>query len=134
VSFANALNEKAQVVGQSVKMSAPQTSRAFLWESGTMLDLGEAAASHTTSEARAINQKGTVVGTSGSGDNAAAWIWRDGTTRDLNALIATHDPNASFVRLQLATGINDKDQIAAQGFDRRRGSSAVRGYLLTPVK
>lgn len=134
LSFANAVNEKDQVVGQSLKTSLPQAARAFLWEAGTLLDLGKAAPSHTTSEARAINKQGTVVGTSGSGATKAAWIWQEGVTRDLNALVAPDDPGRGFVQLQLAAGINDKGQIAAQGYDRRRGSAIVRGYLLTPVK
>ena len=132
LSFANAVNEHRQVVGQSLNTAVPGTSRAFLWEEGTLLDLGKAAASHKSSEARAINDKGVVVGTSGTSSAALAWIWRDGVTQDLNTLVAADDPNRPYVRLTKATGINEKGQIAAQGYDRRRGSSFVRGYLLTP--
>jgi hypothetical protein len=38
------------------------------------------------------------------------------------------------VHLVKAAGINDHDEIAAQGFDTRLGSAAMRGYLLTPKK
>lgn len=134
LSFANAVNEHAQVVGQSLNTAAPGTSRAFLWEEGTLLDLGKAVSSHKSSEARAINKRSVIVGVSGTGNSTLAWIWRDGTTRDLNTLIATDDPNRPYVRLVKAVAINDKDQIAAQGYDSRRGSSVVRGYLLTPGK
>ena len=134
LSFANAVNERRQVVGQSLNTAVPGTSRAFLWEEGTLLDLGKAAASHQSSEARAINDKGVVVGTSGAGSAALAWIWRDGVTQDLNTLIAADDPNRPYVQLTKAAGINDKNQITVQGYDRRRGSTFVRGYILTPVK
>jgi probable HAF family extracellular repeat protein len=133
LSFGNAVNDATQVVGQSLDTTA-HTSRAFLWESGALLDLGKAAASHTNSEARAINEKGIVVGTSGTTAMLAAWIWQDGVARDLNTLIAPDDPARGFVQLVKANGINDKGEIAAQGFDRRRGSAFVRGYLLSPVK
>jgi probable HAF family extracellular repeat protein len=133
LSFANAVNERGQVVGQSLNTNAPGTARAFLWEAGTLLDLGKAAPAHRSSEARAINKRGTVVGTSGAGAAAVAWIWREGITRDLNKLIAADDRSQSFVQLVKANGINDRDEIVAQGYDRRRGNAAVRGYLLSPV-
>src|SRR5262249_18804318 len=133
LSFANAVNDKSQVVGQSLNTTAA-TSRAFLWEGGVLQDLGKAASAHTNSEARSINQKGTVVGTSGKTANLAAWIWEEGTTRDLNTLVAANDPLRSYVVLVKANGINDKGQIVVQGYDKRRGSSLVRGYLLNPVK
>jgi len=134
LSFANALNEDGQVVGQSLNTRAPGTGRAFLWEDGTLLDLGKVASKHTVSEARAINKKGTVVGFSGSGSVTVAWVWREGLIKDLNALIATDDPNRPFIQLVKAASINEQEQIAAQGYDRRRGSAFIRGYLLTPVK
>lgn len=133
LSFANALNEKTQVVGQSLNTAA-NTSRAFLWDGGTLLDLGKAKSTHTNSEARAISKKGAVVGTSGTTSMQAAWLWQEGVTRDLNTLVATADPLRPYVQLVKATGVNDKGQIVVQGFDRRRGSSFVRGYLLTPTK
>ena len=133
LSFANAVNDEGQVVGQSLDTLVENTSRAFLWENGAMLDLGKAAASHKRSDARAINKKGTVVGTSAGNRAGLAWIWREGVTQNLNTLIALDDPNRSIVRLVAATGINDHDEISVDGYDRRRGSTIVRGYLLTPV-
>lgn len=56
--------------------------RAFLWEEGTLLDLGKAASKHTSSEARAINKDGTVVGVSGTGSVTVAWVWREGGSRE----------------------------------------------------
>lgn len=134
LSFANAVNEHRQIVGQSLNTRAPGTGRAFLWEEGTLLDLGKAAAQHTSSEARALNKNGTIVGVSGIGSVTVAWVWREGVIKDLNTLIATDDPNRSFVQLVKATGVNEKEEIVAQGYDRRRGSAFIRGYLLTPAK
>jgi probable HAF family extracellular repeat protein len=134
LSFANAVNELRQVVGQSLNTRAPGTGRAFLWEEGSLLDLGKAASKHTSSEARAINKNGTVVGVSGTGSVTVAWVWREGVIKDLNTLIATDDPNRAFVQLVKAAGVNEHEQIAAQGYDKRRGSAFIRGYLLTPVK
>ena len=134
LSFANAVNELGEVVGQSLNTLVPNTGRAFLWEAGAMLDLGAAAPSHTRSEARAINKKGMVVGSSGVSSLSVAWIWSDGVNTNLNTLIDAKDPNRSFVTLTQATGINDKGEIAVQGIDRRLGAANVRSYLLTPAK
>jgi len=134
LSFANAVNEHGQVVGQSLDTLVPDTGRAFLWERGTLLDLGTAAPAHTRSEARAINKKGVVVGTSGVSTLSVAWIWSDGVNTDLNALIDPQDPNRGFVTLTKANGINEKGEIAVQGIDSRLGTTNVRSYLLSPTK
>lgn len=134
LSFANAVNERGQVVGQSLNTLVPDTGRAFLWEAGAMLDLGAAAPSHNRSEARAINKKGVVVGTSGVSTLSLAWIWNEGVTTNLNTLIDSKDPNRAFVTLTKANGINDKGEIAAQGIDRRLGAANIRSYLLSPNK
>jgi probable HAF family extracellular repeat protein len=134
LSFANAVNERGQVVGQSLNTLVPDTGRAFLWEAGTLLDLGTAAPSHTRSEARAINKKGVIVGASGVSTLSVAWIWSDGVNTDLNTLIDPKDPNRAFVTLTRANGINDKGEIAVQGIDSRLGATNVRSYLLSPAK
>ena len=133
LSFANAVNEHGQVVGQCFN-TATGTSRAFLWERGAMLDLGKLAPTHNHNEARAINKKGTIVGSGGAGAISIAWIWHEGVIQDLNKLISATDPNRPFVTLVTATGINEKGEIAVWGYDRRLGTSSPRGYLLTPGK
>jgi probable HAF family extracellular repeat protein len=133
LSFANAVNERGQVVGQSYNTRAPGTARAFLWEDGVILDLGMAAPQHTLSDPRAINKKGEIVGTSGVKLTAVAWLWRDGAMRDLNTLIAMDDPARPFVQLVEASGINDRGEIIARGYDRRSTSRAFRGYLVAPT-
>lgn len=134
LSFANAVNERGQVVGQSLDTLVPDTGRAFLWDAGALLDLGAAAPAHTRSEARAINKKGVIVGASGVSTLSVAWIWRDGVNTDLNSLIDPQDPNRAFVTLTRANGINDKGEIAAQGIDSRLGATNIRSYLLSPAK
>jgi len=134
LSFANAVNEKGQVVGQSSNVSVPGgIARAFLWEDGTLLDLGTALPTDVISIANAINKSATVVGASGNSLTSTAWVWRNGVNQNLNALIDARDPNRAYVSLTKATGINDKDQIVAEGIDSRLPGT-VRGYLLNPVK
>lgn len=133
LSVANALNDKGQIVGLSYDTTRPGTSRAFIWEGGVMQDLGMPIATHTRSEARAISKKGSVVGSSGVGTVAVAWLWQDGVVRDLNKLISPGDPNRPFVQLTGALAINDREQITAEGTDRRYPGS-LRSYLLKPAK
>ena len=133
VSFANALNDKGQIVGQSYDINKPGTSRAVIWEDGAMLDLGMPVSTHTRSEARAIGKKGTVVGTSGVDTVATAWLWQNGRIFNLNKLIASSDPNRAYVTLTSAVAINDRNEITAEGIDRRY-PGALRAYLLMPAK
>ena len=58
-----------------------------------MLDLGKLAPTHNHNEARAINKKGTIVGSGGAGAISIAWIWHEGVIQDLNKLISATDPN-----------------------------------------
>jgi probable HAF family extracellular repeat protein len=76
-SLANviALNNLGQAVGTSA-------NHAFLWENGTMTDLGTLGGS--LSAANAINDKGQVVGesTTASGEKHA-FLWNHGVMKDL---------------------------------------------------
>jgi probable HAF family extracellular repeat protein len=59
-SGANAINEKGQVVGWSETGSSGTDRHAFLWDNGTLTDLGTAGGSE--SFAYDINAKGLIVG------------------------------------------------------------------------
>jgi uncharacterized membrane protein len=61
---------------------APDAIRAFTWDDGTIVDLGTLRGS---SEARAINNDGWVVGVSGG----RAWVWAGGTMSALPLLSGT---------------------------------------------
>lgn len=77
-TVANALNTAVQVVGFSrTGKCAGRTCaplHAFLWESGTMRDLGTLPGS-TESSAWSINDLGAVVGHSQTTQGSRAWFW-----------------------------------------------------------
>ena len=60
-----------------------------------------------------------------------AVIWQHGVLKQL--MMRANDPSAGYVTLGEATGINERGQIIAWGFDSRLGGG-LRAYLLTPVR
>src|SRR5262249_5340857 len=99
---------------------------AFLWQHGTMTDLGTLPG-RPTSLANAINNTGQVVGFSQDpdGNNTVAVLWQNGVMANLNTLI----PPGSHFFLQEALGINNRGQIIGTGV---LPNGQVRGCLLTP--
>src|SRR2546429_6713778 len=76
MSGASAVNEAGQVVGWS-QGSYPDPIHAFLWENGTMTDLGTLGGS--TAQAYDINDKGQGVGVGSSSsriNHAVLWLAR----------------------------------------------------------
>lgn len=79
------INDAGQVVGSS---GAATGSRAFLWEGGTMTDLGDLPGGGDVSRAYGINEAGQVVGNSQvASTGPCAFLWDSGTMTDLNTLI-----------------------------------------------
>jgi len=71
------INEAGQIVGQC-------SSRACLWDDGSVVDLG---VDSDNSVAWAINSRGQVVGyASPTGGGSSAFVWRDGVAEDLLTL------------------------------------------------
>jgi probable HAF family extracellular repeat protein len=135
-SNASKVNSQGQVVGTAD--AADGYARAFLWDpaspnnatSGTMFDLG-LLPGKLRSEARDVNDAGTVVGTSWIDGNYydqssfRAFVYLNGAMHDLTSLVT----NNSGFTLNSASGINNGGQIVCAGVDAQGVSHAL---LLTP--
>jgi probable HAF family extracellular repeat protein len=111
-SKAVAINERGQVVGTAD--TAAGAPHAFLWESGTMRDLG-AGFGGPESEAVAINERGQVVGAASTvaiderGHAVShAFLWENGKMRDLGTLGG---------RSSYAVAVNERGQVVGSGCD-----------------
>ena len=98
-SQAAAINNVGQAVGWST--NASNYHRAFIWENGTMRDLG---VGDSWSDATDINDAGQVVGSYVPvGGGYHAFLWQSGATTDLGAI-----PGLPY---SYATGINAAGQV-----------------------
>lgn len=99
ISAAYGINDAGQVVGGAYDASV--NFHAFLWQNGSMQDLGTLGGD--LSEAEAINDNGQVVGLARLAGGTAfhAFLW-DGGMQDLGALTFTNS---------IAYDINDKGQV-----------------------
>lgn len=77
------VSSDGQVVGEAT--NAARVDRAFLWEGGTMTDLGTLGGA--TATAYDVNDAGQIVGTSlRDGAPRHAFLWQNGTMTDLGTL------------------------------------------------
>lgn len=129
-----AINEPGWVVGRSDYSPTSPYHHAVLWFDGTSkMDLGVVTPCRN-STATSVNSRGDVVGgqsycTDDPADPGfeSAFMWRPGKAIvDINSLVVP----ASDIHVALATGINDKGEIAAQGI---LPTGEVHGILLVPV-
>lgn len=136
-SYGTAINANNHVVGYSTIDKINDRVHAFLYDGKEMLDLGTLGGASWESDrsyALGINVNGQVVGYSfdpSNGDFAApqqvAFVYSKGLMVNLNDLIGSA---VKEYRLESATAINDKGQIAAIAFVHSAG--AYRAVLLTP--
>ena len=125
-SYGVAINDSKTIIGYGDYNGG---SHAFyLPHQGSLVDIG-VTGGFSSSMALGLNNQGQVVGTlSSSGGSGHAFFWdQSAGLFDLNTLLSASD-SASWV-LTSATGINDRDQIAGQGYI----NGQLHGFLLTPV-
>jgi probable HAF family extracellular repeat protein len=122
-----AVNNSNQVTGDSI-IDASGNQRAFIWENGTMNDLGVIGGA-VSSLGLDINNLGHVVGTLvfdlNNGNLNHGFVYRDGLMVDLNTLL----PENSGWVLRGAWAINDRGQIVGGG----EIGGEQRAYLLTSI-
>ena len=71
------INNRGQVVGSTTVMDGGFAAvHAFVWDNGTMIDLGRTPTQSSMSDAISINDRGTVLAGDGLG---ATFTWNDGT-------------------------------------------------------
>ena len=98
-SYAQGINNQGQVVGY---WDATNGAHAFLYQTGTVIDLGLLGVNGTNVYALSINNSGQVVGFSESTNGAQAFIYQHGN----NASLGTLGSLGSY-----AFGINNGGQI-----------------------
>jgi probable HAF family extracellular repeat protein len=126
-STATGINSSGEVIGYATTAppdpNAPPelayTYHAFLWQNGTVTDLGTLPGV-SNSHAYGINATGQVVGESGH-----AVLWQNGTITDLNGLLSA---GSGWVLYQ-ANAINDAGQIVGYGVNPQ---GLTHAFLLTP--
>ncbi|MCA9186991.1 MAG: hypothetical protein R3E01_33585 [Pirellulaceae bacterium] len=116
-SRAFGINDHSQVVGESI---ASDGLHAFLWEDGSMLDLG-GLSGFTESHAQSVNNLGQIVGWSIDADGRSAVMWQDGEIVDLGALPGAVGNNGAWA-------INDQLQVVGNS-QVAPGLSGFRGFL-----
>ena len=141
MSYGLSMNERGQIVGGSAAVSTGESpwpyEHAFLWENGTIRDLGLLGVKPCPSNpdrncssatATSINENGQVAGFSSAADGSYhAVLWENGTVRDLwTAPAAGHYYDRAAV-------INDRGQVAGSyrgvGFFWSNGTLTLLGSL-----
>jgi probable HAF family extracellular repeat protein len=138
-SIANAINNNGQVVGYSNATILDSTGaisayelHPFLWQGGSMIDLGILPGGIGNSMANAINDNGLVLGMGSMTDGTQASFLYDNT----NGLVAldTLLPANSGWTLYSTKDINNQGQIVASGYKTGGDPSIAYALLLTPQK
>jgi probable HAF family extracellular repeat protein len=125
LGFANWLNDRAQVVGQS-NLAGDSTAHPFLWDPGSLTDLGTLGGSFGF--AASVSNTGDIVGGATNQNDQAflAFVWKHGVMTNLGTL---QGDDCSF-----ATHVNSGGQIVGLSFPCAGGPSHAllweRGSLI----
>ena len=130
------LNDADQVIGEAWLPEVPDLRvHAFLWDKGSMRDLGTLPGGNYSCP-YALNNKGQVVGVSNfNGGNVGnrPVLWEHGQIKDLTQFIPS---GTRWCNMSGATGINDRGQIVGGGAvtddQPKQGTYEGHAYLLTP--
>lgn len=126
---ANDVNAANQIVGGDLPDEEEVRGHGFLWDRGSMTDLGTIAGYN--GEALAINDSGTIVGRlsapGGRYADSRACLWTGGKSHDLNKFV----PRESDWVLYEAVDINNRGEIVCVGDNA--SVFGRRAFLLTPV-
>jgi probable HAF family extracellular repeat protein len=117
-TWARAINARGDAVGNDVHYDAQHEMRshAVLWKaSGKLQELTPYDADNQNDFARAINNRGFVVGSTGTNGSSAVLWEPSGAVHLLDDLIDPNDPLKDRVHLQTADGVNRHGVIVANG-------------------
>ncbi len=125
--FGAILNNRGQAIGTST-LPGDETWHAFLWNSGTMIDLGTLGGN--VSEALAINESGLIVGRSDFSPDSAyhhATLWRNGTIMDLGVAGSCQNSTATAVNSagDVVGGLGACTDNSGSAFMWKRGNPMV---------
>lgn len=125
ITVGQKINNLGQIVGFSHLTTIPGEYHAFLYNDGVMVDLGSLS-SGQSSVASSLNDRGAIVGYSGTVNNAAeGFLHTDGVMWNLNDLLV----EGSGWTVLYAFDINNAGEIVG----RAERNGEIHGVLLTPV-
>ena len=121
-TFANALNNRGQVVGLS-NLAGDTESHAFFWEGGMLNDIGSLGGTYASPNT--LNEAGDAAGQATTADGEFhAFFWQGGPLIDLGPLPGFGDTTCIG-----AFGINAQDQVTGQAVQNYCAGPGAHAFL-----